>query len=155
MIKLITVHSYKFGQTNVIPFLGATQISTEGIIEVESEEIAKKLVELEIGWSFVGQTTTTTTVEETTTTTIIEETTTTTTVDVIQKVEIDGLNKSNAPEGVAETTTTTTEVVSELLSKIDELTVPDLQELAKPFPKKEWSSLKKEDLQKYLKAKLA
>ena len=155
MTKLKTVHSYKFGQTNIIPFLGATQISHEGIIEVEDENIAKKLVELEIGWEVVDKTiTTTTTIESTTTTTTIEEITTTTTVDVIQKVEVDTLNKAVGEE--AATTTTTTIVVSnEMLASIDELTVPELQNLAKPFPKKEWSSLNKPDLQAYLKSKLA
>lgn len=172
-VRIQTTATHKFGQKNVIPYLGVTEISSDGIVIVESMDIALKIVECNIGFNLIdeAETTTTTTEAITTTTTIPEEITTTTTVEEI-------VDTTTMVE--EEITTTTTEELSkkaeedqlgkeamegndiggaqdsgeDLLTKFNALRVADLQELAKPFPKTEWQNHKKDDLIAYLIEKL-
>ena len=92
MVLLKTTLKHKWNTTACLPEVGDVKISEEGTFEVDSDEIAQKLVELEIGLSVVEVETTTTTTEATTTTTTVAETTTTTTELITGKVEEDELN---------------------------------------------------------------
>lgn len=139
MIKLKTNESYKFGQINCLPIIGEVSISSEGIIEVESEEIALQIEELNIGFVVVGleeevTTTTTTTAEPTTTTTTTEAVETTTTTTVEEK-EDDSYRE-------------------QLITSLETMTLAQLKEVAKPFPFTEWGTLNKQPLLEYLKSKI-
>lgn len=141
-IVLVTKDSYKYGQTNVIPFAGEVQISEKGEIEVE-EEVGKKIVEVEgLGFSFKeNQTTTTTTLPQTTTTTTLEE--------ISKKAEVDTLN-TEVVDGIENQTTTTTTIIQSL----KDLNFNQLRELASSFPEEEWKKFtKKQDLIDYLQSK--
>ncbi len=50
MIKLRTNQKFKFGQINNLPIIGETQISEDGIIEVEDQEAADFLKKCHIGF---------------------------------------------------------------------------------------------------------
>lgn len=54
-MKLKTEHTYKFGQSNIVPYLGLIHISEEGIVEISEQDETKALalVETEIGFSVV------------------------------------------------------------------------------------------------------
>ena len=54
-MKIVTQDEYKFGQTNIVPFLGTISISSEGIVEVakEKETLALQLIEAEVGFSLL------------------------------------------------------------------------------------------------------
>jgi len=52
MIKFKTVHEYKFGQTNQVPFVGEIIISDQGIIEVDDSK--REAVELLLAKSNLG-----------------------------------------------------------------------------------------------------
>lgn len=138
MIKLKTNESYKFGQINCLPIIGEISISSEGIIEVESEEIALQIEELNIGFAIVELeeevATTTTTAEPTTTTTTTEAVETTTMTTVEEKVE--DLEKE------------------QLIASLETMTLAQLKEAAKPFPFTEWGTLNKQPLLEYLKSKI-
>lgn len=162
MTQLKTEQEYKFGQKNVLPIVGEIQISNEGIIEVETTEIAQQIEDLEIGFTIVGKK-----VESTTTTTLTESTTTTTVKveEIKPKVEVDNLSGTDkkvdtiAPQTTESTVldTTTTEQTTQAPSQdltLESLTVDKLRELAAPFPKEEWNALKKAELVTYLKTQL-
>jgi len=168
MTKLYTEDKFKHGQTNLIPHAGEVKISENGEIHVEDVHV-DKIVALNIGWhkhdpkiAVEATTTTTTEVPEVTTTTteklkkkaheseplqsqLPEETTTTTTVEEV----------TTTTTTLSESTDTTTEDEKALMvASLGEMTVAHLQELAKPFVKTEWQSLKKAELIEYLKGKL-
>ena len=127
-IKLITKHVHDHGHTRVLPEAGVKLISAEGHIEVDNEQVAEKLVGLDIGWDYVSQ-------SETTTTTTVEVTTTTTT---------DTVN----------TTTVSSSEKEQLIKNLDTMKLNELQEIASVYPKTEWQSLNKEPLKEYLKKKI-
>lgn len=133
MKTLVTTQSFKFGQENILPFIGKVRISQTGTIEVE-DHLAQKVVDSNCGFDYADnqeQTTTTTTVESTTTTTqqqttttttvLVDETTTTTTTpletqqqDDLGKQEKDDLGKQDNQDDLSnENATTTTTVVEE------------------------------------------
>ena len=143
MQKLKTDEQYKWGQKNIIPVVGEVSISDEGIIEVESLEIAKEIEACDIGFHIVGK-------QSSTTTTSTTSTTSTTTIDPIKsKVDEDKLNNKGEDSLEGEE-----DEKNELLKSFDTKTYAELKELAKPFPGSEWRSLNKEGLIGYLKSKL-
>jgi len=153
MVLLKTTLQHKWGRNACLPIIGDVTISEEGTIEVESEEIAQQIEDLEIGFSIAEE------VEITTTTT--EATTTTTTTElIVEKVEKDELNPESETELHKESQGDETDLISQLekeifFASLEEKKLEELKELAKDFPGKEWRALKKEDLIIYLKEKLA
>lgn len=147
MVQLKTEQQFKWGQKNIIPFVGEVSISSEGIIEVASQELAEQIVQSNVGFSIiekVGKTTTTTTQQSSTTTT-------TTSTPLNPKTEEDDLgdkggNENDLGGGNDEK--------DELLKSLEGKSLAELKELAKPFPSAEWRSLNKEKLTDYLKSKL-
>lgn len=152
-VMIRTNDRFKWGQKNVIPFVGLVEISKEGEVEVPNEEVAKKISELGIGFEFQDQEATTTT-----TTIAVQETTTTTTIppvtkeeDLAPKTEQNDLGKEQENElGAANENPN-----EDLLKSLDTLKVEELQKLAQTFPKEEWTGKKKAELIEYLKGKLA
>ena len=158
-VKIKTNDTFKYGQKNVIPFLGVAEISSEGIVEVETQEIANSIVESNIGFFFVETVTTTTTqvpvtttTTEPITTTTTEMITTTTTEGIKPQVEVDDLGEGKGEKDSLENDNDDDE---DLVKRLENLTVPDLQSMANPFPKNEWQTLKKAGLVAYLSAKLS
>lgn len=171
MVRLITNRKFKFGQKNIVPFAGEVQISEDGIIEVESVEIAEQLIEADNSWAFVdGQSTTTTTIPVTTTTTAAPTTTTTTldltttTTTVADNLEDQTQpNELGNPEGgddledqiqegdeLGTTTTTIEQVRSAEWLALDVNSKAKLQEMVKAFPRSEWGQLNKDALIDYI-----
>lgn len=152
MVLLKTALKHKWGRNACLPIVGEVKISEEGIIEVESEEIAQQIEALEIGFSIEE-------VIETTTTTTTASTTTTTTELIVEKTESDELNSEEENE-LHEENTEDADLISQhekeiFFASLEEKTVAELKELAKDFPGAEWRSLKRELLIAYLKGKLA
>lgn len=170
-MKIKTNEAFKYGHRNVIPYLGEVQIGEDGTVEVPTLEVGQQVIDLEIGFEWADESqkkdesttpTTTTTAAPVTTTTTVEPVTTTT-------EEVDETTTTTTVEASDETTTTTTEELGSkaeenelgaeekdlILKSIDILKLTELHDLAKPFPAKEWSTLKKEQLQAYLKKQLA
>ena len=151
MVLLKTALKHKWGRNACLPIVGEVTISEEGTIEVESEEIAQQIEELEIGFSIKG-------VVETTTTTTEATTTTTTTELIVEKVESDELNleeENELHEEIQEDTDLVSQYEKEIFfASLEEKTVAELKELAKDFPGAEWRNLVKADLIIYLKQKL-
>lgn len=162
MVLLKTALKHKWGRNAHLPIIGDVTISEEGIIEVESEEIAQQIEALEIGFNIVEAVETTSTTTEapiTTTTTTEVETTTTTTELIAEKVESDELNPEDENE-LHEETQGDADLISQhekeiFFASLEEKTVAELKELAKDFPGAEWRNLVKADLIAYLKEKLA
>lgn len=159
MVKLKTEDSFKYGQKNVLPFVGETQISDEGIIEVADKATAEALVECEIGFHIIEDDG----VEQAATVVSakVEEVapSTTTTEEAEEEVAAEQVEEEKGPETpVEEVATESVEEkgpdMEDLIKQIDTLTVPALQSMAAPFPKEEWGTLTKEPLKKYLKEKL-
>lgn len=153
MTQLKTEQEFKFGQKNVLPIVGEIQISNEGIIEVETVEIAQQIEDLKIGFSIVGKI-----VKPTTITTVkIEEIKPKVIIDNLSGVDkkVDTIALQTSESTVLDTTTIeqTIQVPSQDLT-LESLTVDKLRELAVPFPKEEWSTLKKAELVTYLKTQL-
>lgn len=160
MVLLKTALKHKWGRNACLPIVGEVKISEEGIIEVESEEIAQQIEALEIGFSIeeVVETTTTTTEATTTTTTVVEATTTTTEL-IAERTENDELNPEEENE-LHEEIQGDVDLISQnekeiFFASLEEKTVAELKELAKDFPGAEWRNLVKVDLITYLKEKLA
>lgn len=152
MVLLKTALKHKWGRNACLPIVGEVKISEEGIIEVESEEIAQQIKALEIGFSIEE-------VIETTTTTTTASTTTTTTELIVEKTESDELNPKKEDE-LHEEIQEDVDLVSQhekeiFFASLEEKTVAELKELAKDFPGVEWRYLKRESLIAYLKGKLA
>lgn len=154
MVLLKTELKHKWGRNACLPIVGDVVVSEEGIIEVESEEIAVQIENLEIGFSVLEavETTTTTTVEATTTTTtVVEE-------PLKEKAEDDEFNpgeENELHEEIQEDAGLISQHEKEIFfASLEEKKLEELKELAKDFPGKEWRALKKEDLIIYLKEKL-
>lgn len=134
MVYLKTEQKFKWGQRNVIPVVGEVSISDEGLIEVESLEIAKEIEATNIG--FV----------------VLTKETGTTTQLLNPKVEDNDLGKKsdeNDLDGEDQDNDR-----DELLKSLDNKTLAELKDLAKPFSASEWRALNKEKLTEYLKSKL-
>lgn len=151
MVQLITKETFKFGQTNIVPFAGSVDISSEGIIEVESQEIADSLVSADCGWSLVEET-----VATTTTSTTVSPTTTTTTKELDSQVDENSLNEGSGDElgkeadgGDLSGALENQEHTAEWLA-LDESNKTTLQEMVKDFPASEWRGLNKGDLIDYI-----
>jgi len=163
MVSLKTELKHKWGRKACLPIVGEIKITEEGIIEVESEEIAQQIEALEIGFNIVEVVETTSTTTEapvTTTTTTVEETTTTTTAEPLkEKTEEDELNpegENELHEEIQEDAGLISQHEKEIFfASLEEKTVAELKELAKDFPGAEWRNLIKKDLITYLKEKLA
>lgn len=162
MTRLRTVHSYKFGQKNIIPYAGEVSIGTDGIIEVD-DDIAQSIVDCNIGFEFVDMqgvevtttttldvTTTTTVVEVTTTTTEEEVTTTTTEVEQVTTTTTSELEDQTEQDDLSQKTTGSDELEALYAKWDEENTLAQLKELAKSYPSKEWRNLDKAELIKYL-----
>lgn len=153
MVLLKTALQHKWSRNACLPIVGEVKISEDGTIEVESEEIAQQIENLEIGFSVVEA------VETTTTTTVEETTTTTTTEPLKEKIEGDELNSEKEDE-LHEEIQEDADLISQhekeiFFASLEEKTVAELKELAKDFPSAEWRTLIKADLIAYLKEKLA
>lgn len=146
MVQLKTEQQFKWGQKNIIPIVGLVEISPEGIIEVETQEIADQIIAIGIGFEIhqSGSTTTLpqiTTQEQTTTTTTIQSLAPKTEQDELgDKGEQNSLNKDDEKD--------------ELFKSLETKTITELQELAKPFAVKDWTGLNKAKLIDYLKSKI-
>lgn len=151
MTKLKTEQEYKFGQKRILPFIGEVQISNEGFIELEDEQIAQQIEDLEIGFTIVGK--------------VSESSTITHPVKVEEikpKVEVDTLSSLDKKEEEIKPQTTESTTVVDSITQVaaqeevilENLTVDKLRELAAPFPKEEWNTLKKVELITYIKTQL-
>lgn len=173
-VKIKTKDQFKYGQKNVVPYLGTVQIDENGVVEVSTLELAKKIVDCNIGFSLVEGTETTTTTTQipvttttqapTTTTTEVPVTTTTTEIVVTTTQVVEEIVKKTEDENLGGTSEDANDIGNsnvkmskeeQLRSEFELLNVPDLQAMANPFPKKDWQSLKKADLINYLVNKLA
>jgi len=155
MVQLKTQLEWKWGQTNILPLIGATKISEEGIIEVPSDEIADQLEAMDIGFErsqiktpaedkdsdFIPPNTEENELKKT------EE-------DDLGKKQDDGPLSEQTEGGETESVIELSEEVKELHALIDNSTLAQLKEQAKPFPSAEWRLLNKEQLQAYLKSKI-
>lgn len=216
-MKLKSTKKHLYGRTNSVPYAGTLEISAEGFVEIEDEEIANKVVALDCGYVHVdakGEP-------------VVEETEEEDESEKIEKVETDEIGKADkkedeneigtaedkkedvisgvvktaegtetppateetkteepaaeatsestegtedkkeeapaaeekkeeAPEDKKEESTEdqTPEQIEEMKKELGKMKVADLQELAKPFPKKDWKDLKKDDLVSYLADKI-
>lgn len=157
-VKIKTKDQFKYGQKNVVPYLGTVQIDENGIVEVSTMEIAKKIVDCNIGFSLVEGTETTTTTTQapvTTTTTEIVETTTQAPEEIVKKTEDENLGGMSEDSNDIGSENVKMSKEEQLRAEFELLNVPDLQAMANPFPKKDWQNLKKADLINYLVNKLA
>lgn len=140
MVQLKTTQAFRFGQKNIIPFAGEVQISEEGIIEIESFEVAQEIVKSNCGFSFVEE----------------EEN------SILQpKVEQNDLSssenqsdfsneeeKDNLENNNNDTSTSAAEVSAKDL--LEEKTKAELQEMVEAYPASEWRALNKADLIDYI-----
>lgn len=149
-VKIKTNDRFKWGQKNVIPFIGLVEIGKEGEVDVPNEEMAEKIVKLGIGFVL-------STHKATTTTAPVQEATTTTTVAPTQEENIAPKVEETEIKKVEEDELGTKEETSneDLIKSLDTLKVEELQKLAQAFPKEEWTGKKKAELVDYLKGKLA
>ncbi len=140
MTTLKAIHEHNHGHKLVIPYAGEVEISADGTVQVE-DSIATKIVELDCGFEFQNDLKAKAPKNE-----IKPQVVKT---DIKAQTEDSGAGVTNTTT-VVETTTEAPVVENPLLK----LTVPRLQELAAPFPKAEWGSLKKDELIIYLTDKL-
>lgn len=130
-MKVIAKNQLRWGKKVVLPILGETTIPENGVLEVDSE-VSILLIETNTFESYSQ-------VEE------IKP----------QTQETEELEKSKEVEEIKPQTTESEEIgKGNVQTHLETLSVSELQELAKPFPKKEWSSLRKQDLVSYLVNKL-
>lgn len=171
MIKLVTEQQFKFGVENIIPFAGKVKISDKGEIEVE-DDIAQDIVDSDCGFNYPSDkskkeetTTTTTTIAETTTTTTEVPTTTTTTeaTDLLQGSGAPGLEGGDQStlqgdglevESLQDSKEDNTPSLDAIKVALQENTLTQLKEMAKPFESKEWRALSKDKLIEYLISKM-
>lgn len=125
-MKLITEEKFKFGQKNIIPFVGEVQISEKGVIEIENKETALKIVDLNIGFS------------------LLEENQTTTTTELIEKIENDELNRENIENDYLSQ--------DQIKKTLNEHNLAELKDIAKDssYSYSEWGKLNKNELIDYL-----
>ena len=171
MITLKTDLTWKAGQVNILPLIGETQISDDCTIQVESIEIANELVAIpDLDFYIVGTVKPTkgkTTPQVTTEVVKSEENQVEQGESIApQTVTSEELPESEVIDSIAPQTTegnteeqikrnlSTEKIEKDPVEELSGLTVAKLQELAAPFPKEEWQSLKKADLVNYLAVQL-
>lgn len=146
IMKTDKVH--RFDRTIVIPRLGETKISNEGMFLVETLELAKEVEALEAGYYYYGE---------------------------VSKQLADGNSNSDKKEDKKEKDSIKKQIIEEDLNKNDDsnnigskveenelskslsgLSAKELKKLAEPFSneKQIWSPMNKTQLVEYLKSKL-
>ena len=132
-VKLCTKNTARFGQRLALFAVGIVNISPEGIIEVENEEIAKQVEETHDEFFIVGG-------KKEKGFDVLQE-------KLKPKIVEDELNHE-------EENSLTSEEKDELMKSLANKKIDELRLLAKPFPKKDWRSLNENDLRNYLKDQL-
>ena len=139
-MKIKSLNRGLYGQANIVPFAGEVQIGEGGIVEIESKEVATSLVEANCGYVFL-ELEKSDKLEET------EENKKEPEKDPIEpQVEENNLEKVEKDE----LGTTKEDTEEDLVGILKSMKVVELQEQAAPFPKEEWSTLKKAELVDYL-----
>lgn len=140
MVQLKTTQAFRFGQKNIIPFAGEVQISEEGIVEIESFEVAQEIVKSNCGFSFVEER------EDSILQPKVEQNDLSSSEnqsDFSNEEEKDNLENDNN-----DTSTSAAEVSAKDL--LEEKTKAELQEMVEAYPASEWRALNKADLIDYI-----
>lgn len=141
MVQLKTELKHRWGRANVLPIVGEVEISEEGVIEVESQEVAEQIVNLGIGFTFIEE------LEE------IKPKTEESDLDPEEdEEEIKPKTEENEP--LSEASEMSDAEVAQARNVLGDMTVAQLKEKVKDFPSAEWRSLNKAELIEYLIAKL-
>ena len=175
MTTLRTDKKWKAGQVNIIPLIGETQISDDCTIEVEDPKVAEELAAIpDLDFYIVDSPET---VKGKVTPKVVKEPVKTEetkveTADSIQEQTVgsEELAKTETTDDIVAQTTESDELAKtesqiknnlsaekqekDPIEELSSLTVAKLQDLAAPFPKEEWQTLKKADLINYLAAQL-
>lgn len=164
MIKFKTVHEYKFGQTNQVPFVGEINISEDGTIEVEDskKEAVKQLLE-KTSLGFVSLE------EEKKKEKEVEKSKPKKDDDIKPQTEQDDIGKteeSTIEPQVEESgtlgsldsqdsQTTNEDSIREMVAGLEELDFESLKQAASLYPKEEWGHFRNRiHLKSYLTKKL-
>lgn len=156
MVQLKTELKHRWGRANVLPIVGEVEISEEGVIEVESQEVAEQVVSLGVGFDFIEE------LEE------IKpkaEEIKPKTEEIKPKTEESDLNpegeneeeikpKTEENEPLNEAPKMSDAEVAQVRNVLGGMTVAQLKEKVKDFPSAEWRSLNKAELIEYLITKL-
>lgn len=141
MVQLKTELKHRWGRANVLPIVGEVEISEEGVIEVESQEVAEQVVNLGIGFNLVEE------LEE------IKPKTEESDLDLEEgEEEIKPNVEENEP--LNEAPKMSEAEVAQVRNVLGDMTVAQLKEKVKDFPSVEWRSLNKAELIEYLITKL-
>lgn len=140
MVQLKTTQAFRFGQKNIIPFAGEVQISEEGIIEIESFEVAQEIVKSNCGFSFVEEE------ENSTLQPKVEQN------DLSSSEDQNDFNNQEEKDDLENNNNDASISAAEVSAKdlLEEKTKAELQEMVEAYPASEWRALNKADLIDYI-----
>lgn len=142
MVQLKTELKHRWGRANVLPIVGEVEISEEGVIEVESQEVAEQVVNLGIGFNLIEE------LEE------IKPKTEESDLTPEEEDEEEIKPKTEENEPLNKAPKMSDAEVAQVRNVLGDMTVAQLKEKVKDFPSAEWRSLNKAELIEYLITKL-